>query len=81
MVRGAVDAELSRETMEIVDIVGEEVGPFEPLPLPYRRVDVNAAPARHLARACAVLSTDAIGKRLALAHRAPRLSVKRPGCR
>src|ERR1700741_4901448 len=67
--------------MGMVDIVAEEVGSFAPLPLPYRRVDVNAAPARHLARACAVRSTDVIGKRLALAHRAPRLSLKRPGCR
>src|SRR5262249_47098928 len=68
LIRGAVDPEPRREPMQIVDIVGEEVGPFEPLPLPDRRVDIDAAPARHLARACAV---DAIGNRLALAHRAP----------
>src|SRR5262249_52498833 len=60
-----------REPMQIVDIVGEEVGPFQPLPLPDRRVDVDAASARHLARACAVRSVDTIGNRVALAHRAP----------
>src|SRR5262249_23255916 len=42
-----MNPEPRREAMEIVDIVGEEGGPFEPLPLPYRRVDVNAPPAWH----------------------------------
>jgi hypothetical protein len=49
-----MDPEPRREAMQIVDIVGQEMGPFEPQPFPDRRVDIDAAPARNLARACAI---------------------------
>src|SRR5690242_17378271 len=76
-----MDPEPRREAMQIVDIVGQEMGPFEPQPFPDRRVDIDAAPARNLARACAIRGIDAIGNRLALAHRAPSPALWRPGRR
>ena len=34
--------------MQLVDVVGEQMGPFESLPVPNRCIDVNAARMRQL---------------------------------
>jgi hypothetical protein len=41
-----MNAERGREAVEVIGVVGEQVGPFEALPFPDRIVDVNSAPAR-----------------------------------
>jgi hypothetical protein len=46
-----MNPERGREAMKVIDIVGEQVGPFEAPPLPDRLVDVNRALARQRARA------------------------------
>ena len=46
-----MNAEPRREAVQFVSIIGEQMGPFEPLPLPNRSIDVNAARNRQLARA------------------------------
>ena len=51
LIRHAVNAEPRREAVQFVSIIGEQMGLFEPLPLPNRSIDVNAARSRQLARA------------------------------
>ena len=46
LIRRAMNPERGREAMEVVGVVGEQVGPFEAPPFPDRLVDVNGASAR-----------------------------------
>src|SRR5215471_8662171 len=48
-----MNPERGREAMKVIDIVGEQVGPFEAPPFPDRLVDVNRASTRQRARAVA----------------------------
>src|SRR5215813_3865612 len=49
LIRGAMNAEPRREAVQLVGVLGEQMGPFEPLPLPNGSIDINAAPRRQLA--------------------------------
>ena len=59
LIRRAMNPERGREAMEVVGVVGEQVGPFEAPPFPDRLVDVNGASARRRGPT-AVASADAV---------------------
>ena len=59
-----MDPERGREAMEVVGVVGEQVGPFEAPPFPDRLVDVNGASARRRGRTAVVTPVDGAGPRV-----------------
>src|SRR5262249_61149709 len=58
-----MNPERSREAMEVVGVVGEQVGPFEAAPFPDRLVDVNGASARRRGRTAVVAPVHGAGPR------------------
>src|SRR6516225_11531579 len=56
-----MNPERGREAMKVIDIVGEQVGPFDAPPFPDRLIDVNRASARQRARAVVGAPVHGVG--------------------
>ena len=63
LIRRAMYPERGGEAMKVIDIVGEQVGPFEAPPFPDRLVDVNRASPRQRARAAVGACVHGVGPR------------------
>src|SRR5262249_56847081 len=63
LIRRGMDPERGREAMEVVGVVGEQVGPFEAPPFPDRLVDVNGASARRRGRTAVVAPVHGVSPR------------------
>lgn len=63
LIRRAMNPERGREAMEVIGVVGEQVGPFEAPPFPDRLVDVNGASARRRGRTVVVAPVHGLGAR------------------